>query len=157
MKVLCSFRILATICQLTWCRIPENSNLRIPDLCIPSDKVQVWYMHPVLSTNVIYIPICSVKPHVSCCTMTVILYRKACYTHTSPLVTLVLFHDEKFPLVATCSTKQSRSSLPDYSTEHYNNSISSVLITWTYCCVPQTIPSATWSMYKCLATLHSTA
>jgi len=130
---------------------------RIPDLRILSDKVKLWYIHLAVSTNVINIPICSVKPHVSCCTMTVILYRKACHSHTSPLITLVLFHNEKFPLVATCSTKQSRPSRPDYSTEHHNNSTSSVLITWTYCCVPQTVPSATWSMHKCLATFHSTA
>jgi len=89
--------------------------------------------------------------------MTVIFYRKACHTHTSPLITLVLFYNEKLPLVATCSTKQSRPSRPDYRTVHHNNSISSVLITWRYCCVPQTVPSATWSMHNCLATFHSTA
>lgn len=56
-----------------------------------------------LKLHVIIIPICSVEPQVSCCTMAVILYRKACHTHTSPLIALVLFHNEKLPLVATCN------------------------------------------------------
>lgn len=60
------------------------------------------------------IPVGSVKPHVRCGAVPVILDRPSTHTDTGPFVSFVLLNHQQLPLVASCSINTIIAGLLDH-------------------------------------------